>query len=39
MQTAVKNLVENAIHYSPEHTTVAVGVGERDGKVTIRVVD
>jgi two-component system sensor histidine kinase SenX3 len=24
MQTAVKNLVENAIHYSPEHTTVAV---------------
>ena len=23
MQTAVKNLVENAIHYSPEHTTVA----------------
>lgn len=27
MQTAVKNLVENAIHYSPEHTTVAVGVG------------
>lgn len=39
MQTAVKNLVENAIHYSPEHTTVAVGVAERDGKVTIRVVD
>lgn len=39
MQTAVKNLIENAIHYSPEHTTVAVGVGERDGKVTIRVVD
>ena len=32
MQTAVKNLVENAIHYSPEHTTVAVGVGERDAK-------
>lgn len=39
MQTAVKNLVENAIHYSPEHTTVAVDVGQRDGKVTIRVVD
>lgn len=39
MQTAVKNLVENAIHYSPEHTTVAVDVGQRDGNVTIRVVD
>ncbi|KAA8826778.1 two-component sensor histidine kinase [Bifidobacterium reuteri] len=39
MQTAVKNLVENAIHYSPEHTTVAVDVAERNGKVTIRVVD
>ncbi|PJM79506.1 sensor histidine kinase [Bifidobacterium scaligerum] len=39
MRTAVKNLVENAIHYSPEHTTVAVGVSEHDGKVIIRVVD
>ena len=39
IETAVKNLVENAIHYSPEHTVVGVGVGERDGKVTIRVVD
>ncbi|MBT1163945.1 ATP-binding protein [Bifidobacterium felsineum] len=39
MQTAVKNLVENAIHYSPEHTTVAVDVAARNGKVTIRVVD
>ena len=37
--TAVKNLVENAIHYSPEHTTVAVGVAQNGGKVTIRVVD
>ena len=25
--TAVKNLVENAIHYSPAHTTVSVGIG------------
>lgn len=32
MQTAVKNLVENAIHYSPEHTTVAVGVGSAMAK-------
>ncbi|MCH9276222.1 ATP-binding protein [Bifidobacterium amazonense] len=39
LKTAVKNLVENAIHYSPEHTVVAVGVGRKDGKVTIRVVD
>lgn len=39
MTTAVKNLVENAIHYSPEHTTVAVGLAQRNGKVTIRVVD
>ncbi|MBW3092364.1 two-component sensor histidine kinase [Bifidobacterium sp. 82T10] len=39
LKTAVKNLVENAIHYSPEHTVVAVGVGQKDGKVTIRVVD
>ncbi|PLS29640.1 sensor histidine kinase [Bifidobacterium parmae] len=37
--TAVKNLVENAIHYSPEHTTVRVAVSARDGKVRIRVID
>ena len=37
--TAVKNLVENAIHYSPEHTTVRVAVGARDGKMRIRVID
>ncbi|HCH21692.1 MAG TPA: two-component sensor histidine kinase, partial [Bifidobacterium sp.] len=36
---AVKNLVENAINYSPERTTVAVGIGVEDGKVAIRVVD
>ena len=39
IKTAVKNLVENAINYSPEHTTVAVDVGSSDGKVSIRVVD
>lgn len=39
IKTAVKNLVENAINYSPEHTTVAVGIGSDDGNVTIRVVD
>lgn len=39
IKTAVKNLVENAVNYSPEHTTVAVGVGSGDGKVSIRVVD
>lgn len=39
IKTAVKNLVENAVNYSPEHTTVAVGVGSSDGKVSIRVVD
>ncbi|MBW3078550.1 sensor histidine kinase [Bifidobacterium simiiventris] len=39
LKTAVKNLVENAIHYSPEQTVVAVGVAEKRGKVTIRVVD
>ncbi|NEG89412.1 sensor histidine kinase [Bifidobacterium aerophilum] len=39
LKTAVKNLVENAIHYSPAHTVVAVGVAEQHGKVTIRVVD
>lgn len=39
--SAVKNLVENAIRYSPEHTTVVVSVTVSvDGKeVTIRVID
>ncbi|NMM95497.1 two-component system sensor histidine kinase [Bifidobacterium sp. DSM 109960] len=37
--TAVKNLVENAIHYSPEHTTVRVVVSEDAGNVHIRVID
>ena len=37
--TAVKNLVENAIHYSPAHTTVSVGIGVVGDRVRIRVVD
>lgn len=39
LKTAVKNLVENAIHYSPKHTTVVVGVVASDDNVIIRVVD
>lgn len=39
IETAVKNLVENAIRYSPENTIVAVGVARRNGRVVIRVVD
>lgn len=37
--TAVKNLVENAIHYSLAHTTVSVGIGVVGDRVRIRVVD
>ncbi|MBT1173720.1 ATP-binding protein [Bifidobacterium sp. MA2] len=39
--TAVKNLIENAIHYSPEHTTVRIAVATKDdgSKVAIRVID
>ena len=36
---AVRNLVENAIRYSPDHTTVVVALGRRDARATIRVVD
>lgn len=39
LKTAVKNLVENAIHYSPEGTHVGVSVRRADSTVTIRVVD
>ncbi len=39
IKTAVKNLVENAVNYSPEHTTVAIGVSGDGAKATIRVVD
>ena len=37
--TAVNNLIDNAIAYSPEHTRVAVGVRERDDAVEITVSD
>ena len=46
LTTAVKNVVENAIHYSPEHTTVRVAITRSaspqtpaPGTVTIRVID
>ena len=39
MTTAVKNLVQNAIRYSPEQTTVGVGIIQQGDKVMIRVVD
>ena len=39
LKTAVKNLVENAIHYSPAGTHVGVSVRQSDAMVTIRVVD
>lgn len=39
LTTAVKNLIENAIRYSPEHTTVNVAVCEQNGTATIRVID
>nr|WP_240540790.1 ATP-binding protein [Bifidobacterium vespertilionis] len=39
LTTAVKNLVENAVRYSPEHTTIGVGVSVNGAKVAIRVVD
>ena len=37
--TAVGNLLENAVHYSPEHTRVAVAARRRDGAVEITVTD
>ncbi|MCA5893057.1 two-component sensor histidine kinase [Isoptericola sp. NEAU-Y5] len=37
--TAVRNLLDNAVSYSPENTGVGVGVRERDGLVEIDVVD
>ena len=41
MTTAVKNLIENAIHYSPEGTTVTADIARHDAEatVTIRVID
>jgi two-component system sensor histidine kinase SenX3 len=37
--TAVRNLVDNAIAYSPEHTRVGVGVRRSDGLVEVSVSD
>src|SRR5699024_7769661 len=37
--TAVRKLVDNAISYSAEHTTVGIGVGRRGELVEISVVD
>jgi two-component system sensor histidine kinase SenX3 len=37
--TAVRNLIVNAINYSPEATKVAVTTGVTDGSVTISVTD
>ena len=37
--TAVRNLLENAVHYSPEQTSVAVAVQSREGLVEITVTD
>ena len=37
--TAVRNLVDNAIAYSPEHTRVGVGLSRGDGIVEVRVSD
>jgi len=37
--TAVNNLIDNAVAYSPEHTRVAVGVREREDAVEIAVSD
>ena len=37
--TAVGNLIENAVHYSPESTRVAVAVRSREGAVEISVTD
>ena len=37
--TAVRNLLQSAIRYSPEHTTIGVGIIQQADKVMIRVVD
>jgi len=37
--TAVRNLLDNAITYSPNNTRVGVGVSEREGFVEVAVVD
>lgn len=37
--TAVKNLIENAVNYSPEGSTVVVDISADAGEVLVRVVD
>jgi two-component system sensor histidine kinase SenX3 len=37
--TALRNLIDNAIRYSPENTQVGVGVRARDGLVAVSVTD
>jgi two-component system sensor histidine kinase SenX3 len=37
--TALANLVDNAVAYSPEHTRVAIGTRRRDGLVEVSVSD
>jgi two-component system sensor histidine kinase SenX3 len=37
--TALRNLIDNAIRYSPENTKVGVGIRARDGLVAVSVTD
>jgi len=37
--TALRNLLDNAVTYSPNNTRVGIGVSERDGYVEVAVVD
>ncbi|MFL4475913.1 sensor histidine kinase [Paeniglutamicibacter sp. MACA_103] len=39
LMTALRNLIDNAIRYSPEDTTVGVGLRERDGLIQVSVTD
>ncbi|HHW84570.1 MAG TPA: two-component sensor histidine kinase, partial [Actinomycetales bacterium] len=39
LTTAVRNLLENAIHYSPDNSKVSVGLRATDGVVRLAVVD
>lgn len=39
LMTAFRNLIDNAIRYSPEGTSVGVGVRSRDGLVQVSVTD
>ncbi|MDR7292964.1 sensor histidine kinase [Pseudoglutamicibacter albus] len=39
LMTAVRNLIDNAIRYSPEGTTVGVGISDRNGLVSVTVTD